>query len=127
MNISLTMSARELRIDNTHFVELFGRLGAIFQHSTHGGISINIGILSLHVGVGCLRKRNIFKRLNQTTIHVAGTVAFGTIEYVRLGSLHKARFDKSFLHQILHAFNRRCTFDGATIQLIHNLLRNILG
>ncbi len=43
----------------------FGRLGAIFKHHAHGGVTINIGIFSFHVIVKGFCKGYLLKRLHE--------------------------------------------------------------
>ena len=73
MNISLIMSLCMLRIENIHFIELLCTFGAIFKHSTHSCISIDIRIFALDITIlGCLKSK-VFVHLHKLGIHFTCT------------------------------------------------------
>ena len=107
VDIALAVRLGEARIDDAHLVELLGRFGAILQHGAHGGIGVDVGVLALHVGIGGLGEGDVLQRLDEAGVHVAHAAALGTVEDVGLGGLHEAGLDEGFLHEILHALDRR--------------------
>ncbi len=51
MDIALAVSLGVLRLKNVHAVVLLSRNGSVFKHSTHSGIAVDIGVLTLDVAV----------------------------------------------------------------------------
>ena len=127
VDIALAVRLGETRIDDAHLVELLGRFGAILQHGAHGGIGIDVGVLALHVGIGGLGEGDVLQRLDEAGVHITHAAALGAIEDVGLGGLHEAGLDEGFLHEILHALDRRGTLDGAALKLLDDRGGNLLG
>ena len=127
VDIALAVRLGEARIDDAHLVELLGRFGAILQHGAHGGIGVDVSVLALHVGIGGLGEGDVLQRLDEAGVHVAHAAALGTVEDVGLGGLHEAGLDEGFLHEILHALDRRGALDGAALKLLDDRGGNLLG
>ena len=49
MDIALAVRLGMLRIEDEHLIELLGALGAVLEHGAHGGIAVDVGVLSLDV------------------------------------------------------------------------------
>ena len=127
VDVAFAVGAGELRVDDAHLVELLGRLRAVLEHGTHGGVGVDVGVLALHVRVRRLRERDVLERLDEAAVHVARAAALGAVQDVGLGRLHEAGLDERLLHEVLHALNRGRALDGAALQLVHHALRDILG
>ena len=127
VDVAFAMSACELRIDDAHLVELLCGFRAVFQHGSHSGIGIDVGILALHIRIACLRERDVLQGLHETAVHVAHAVALGAIEDVCLCSLAEVRLDERLFNKILHAFNGRRTFNGALFELFHDRIGDLFG
>ena len=127
VDVAFAVGAGELRVDDAHLVELLGRLRAVLEHGTHGGVGVDVGVLALHVRVRRLRERDVLERLDEAAVHVARAAALGAVQDVGLGRLHEAGLDKRLLYQVLHALHRGHALDGAALQLLHHLARDVLG
>ena len=127
VDIALAVCLGVARVDDAHLVELLGRFGAVLQHGTHGGIGVDVSVLTLHVGIGGLGEGDVLQRLDEAGVHVAHAAALGTVEDVGLGGLHEAGLDEGLLHQVLHAFHGGRALDGAALKLLDDGGGDLLG
>ena len=79
MNITLMVRLGVLRIEHKQLVELLCALRAVFEHSAHGGIAINIGVFSLDIVILCVLKGEAFVDFHQPGVHFTHTGTFCAI------------------------------------------------
>ena len=102
MDIPLLVGLGMLGLENEHLIELLGALAAVFQHGTHGGIAIDIGVLPLYIGVHRIGKRDILVGLHKPGVHFPDPAALIAVENVGLGRLDISLVHQYPLHQVLN-------------------------
>ena len=95
-----------LRIEHVHVVELLRTFRTILEHGAHRGIAVDIGILSLDVGIRRILERDVLQNAHEPSLRLAGTAALRTVEDVCLRRSGIALANQHALHSILYAFHR---------------------
>ena len=101
MDIPAAVGVGVLRLHDEHLVKLLGALAAIFQHGTHGGIPVDVGIFPLDVAVLGGGEGDVLIDLHQPGVHLPGPVALRAVEDVGLGRLNVPVVHEHPLHDIL--------------------------
>ena len=70
MDIALLVSLGNSRVDNVHLVKLLCALRAIFIHSSHCCVAVDIGVFTLDIAVLCRFEGKIFIYLHQLCVHL---------------------------------------------------------
>ena len=110
-----------LRIEDKQLIELLRPLGAVFEHRAHGGIAINIGVLTLDIVILCVFKGEPLVDFHQASIHLSHTGALRTVQNIDLCGAGMSIFDENLLHRILDLLHRRF-LDALFLQIIHDLI-----
>ena len=108
MDVAILVGFREPGIENVQFVELLCTLGAVFEHRTHSGIPVDVGIFALDVAVQRALEREILKGAHELGVHLAYLGPFGAIKDVFLGGAGMAVLYENTLHKILDVLHVRC-------------------
>ena len=87
--------------------KIFGSFGAVFQHGSHGGVGVDVGVFPLDVGVGRIGEGQFFIDLHQIGFRLTDLGVFRPIENIGLGGFGITGFDEGLLHQILNLFHSR--------------------
>ncbi len=75
VNVDVTGCVRlfDLFRKNVAIDEIFGTLGAVFEHRAHRRVGVDVGILAFHVNIVCARERHVLIQLHQIVNGVAST------------------------------------------------------
>ena len=111
MDIAVDVRMRVPRVEDVHLVELLCTLAAVFQHGSHCGVAVDIGVFALDIAVGSGFERQILIYLHQGGVHLACPGAVCAVEDIRLCSLGMSLFDQHFLYHILYFFYGRVAPD----------------
>ena len=99
MYVSVFVSRSVLRIYHIHLVEFFGTLGTVFQHCSHGGVAVYVGVLTFYFVFLCFLEGQILVDLHELGVHVPSSCTFRPVKDVffrRSGMtvLYKDLFDR---------------------------------
>ena len=86
--------------------EILGALGAVFEHGAHGGISVDVGVFPLQVGVLGVGEGQLLVDVHQVGLGLTDLGVLGPVEDVSLGYLGVTGMDQLLLHQVLHVLHR---------------------
>ena len=107
VNIALFVSLYMLRIDNIHLVEFLSALRAVFEHSAHGSITVNVGILTLYIVIFSFLESKVLIYLHEFGVHVPYSCTFRSVKNVLLGCSCMSVFYENFFYSILNLFYSR--------------------
>ena len=93
VDITLAVCLGVCRIEDEHLVELLGTLGAVLEHGSHRGITVDIGVLALDVVLERGLERQILVHLHQTGVHLTHAGALVAVQDVLLGRAGMSAFD----------------------------------
>ena len=127
MDIALGMSLGKDRIQHIHFTELLGAFRTVFQHGSHRGIAVDVGVFPLDIVICRRLKGQILVNAHQFGIHVAHAGAFRTVEDEFLGGTGMSVFNEDFFHRILHLLHRRAGFVQLISQVGDDFLSQLFG
>ena len=122
VDIPLLVGPGVLGLEHKHLVELLGPLAAVFQHGAHGGIPIDVGVLTLDVRIHRVGEGDVLVCLHQASVHLPHPAALAAVEDVCLGGLDVAVVHEHPFHDVLDMlYLRGC--DALHLQDGENLLR----
>ena len=125
MDIARLMCFGKFRIDDIALVELFRTLRTVFEHRSHGGIAVNIGIFTLDLIFLRFLKGQILIDLHELGVHVPNSGTLRSVENILLGGTRVSVFDQNFLYGVLNLFYRRHLIMTNLQQIQLYLLRQI--
>ena len=91
-------------VEHVHLVELLGAFAAVFQHGTHCGVAVDVGVFALDVAVRRGHEGQILVYLHQGGVHLARPGAVCAVQYVSLGGLCVTLLDEHSFYHILYFF-----------------------
>ena len=127
VDVAVFVGSGILGVDHVHLVEFFRAFGTVFQHGSHGGVSVDVGVFPLDVVVSGLLEGQILVDVHQPGVHVTDAGALRAIEDVFLGGSGVAVFNENLLHCILNLLHRRDTVMADLQQIELHLLRQVRG
>ena len=65
VDIAVDVRLGVLRVEHVHLVELLGTFAAVFQHSPHCGVAVDVGVFALDVAVRRRHEGQILVYLHQ--------------------------------------------------------------
>ena len=104
MNVTIDMCCCNVFWQNIVIHKIIGSLGAIFQHGTHGGICINIRILTLDIRICGTGEGKLPVYIHQIRLCLANLGVLCPIKDICLRSLGKSIDNQFLFHKILHLF-----------------------
>ena len=84
--------------------KMLGTLGAQLQHNAHRGISVDIGVVPLHIGINSIGKENILVALHQVFLSFTALCMALAVHNVVLGHIEEALLHQHLLYYILYFF-----------------------
>ena len=84
--------------------KMLGTLGAQLQHNAHRGISVDIGVVPLHIGINSIGKENILVALHQVFLSFTALCMALAVHNVVLGHIEEALLHQHLFHYILYFF-----------------------
>ena len=127
VDVAVFVGSGILGVDHVHLVKFFRAFGAVFQHRSHGGVSVDVGVFPLDVVVSGLLEGQILVDVHQPGVHVTDAGALCAIEDVFLGGSGVAVFNENLLHCILNLLHRRDAVMADLQQIELYLLRQVRG
>ena len=101
--------------------KVLGAFRTIFEHGAHGGVAVDIGILSLDVCILRVRICQLVIDVHQIRLCFSDLGMLSTIQDVGLGGLLIVVSDKHTLYNVLHLFYGACL----SVELLDNLLGQV--
>ena len=105
VDIAVDVRLGVLRVEHVHLVELLGTFAAVFQHGTHCGVAVDVGVFALDVAVRRGHEGQILVYLHQGGVHLARPGAVCAVQYVSLGGLCVTLLDEHPFYHILYFLN----------------------
>ena len=105
VDIAVDVRLGVLRVEHVHLVELLGTFAAVFQHSPHCGVAVDVGVFALDVAVRRGHEGQILVYLHQGGVHLACPGAVCAVQYVSLGGLCVTLLDEHSFYHILYFLN----------------------
>ena len=127
MDVAFPMGAAVLGVQNEHLAELLGAFGAVLQHGAHGGVAVDVGILTLDVVLQRGLEGQILINLHQAGVHFAGAGALIAVQNVLFGGTCMAVFHQNLFHGILDLLHGGQGDHVFVVQQLHDLLCQPLG
>ena len=107
MDVAAVVSAGVFRVEYKHLVKCLSTLRAIFEHGSHGGVAVDIGIFTLDIVFRSAFEGKIFVNLHQLGVHLTHAGTLCAVEDVFFGSAGVTIFDQHLFHHVLNLFHRR--------------------
>ena len=105
MDITVDMGCCDILRQNIIINEILRTFWTVFQHCTHGRITINICVLSLDIFIHGTGIGQLGINIHQIGFRLTDLRVLSTIENVCLGSLRIIKTDQRLLHNILYMLN----------------------
>ena len=91
-------------VQHIAFVEMFCTFRTIFQHGTHGCVTVDVGIFTFDVTVCCIFVCDVFESFHQTIVHVSDSCTFCSVQDVCFCCTHIAVVDQDAFNAVLDLF-----------------------
>ena len=121
VDIALTVRPGVLGVEDEHFAELLGALGAVLEHGAHGGVAVDIGVFALDVVFERGFEGQILVDLHQAGVHLAHAGALVAIEDELLGRAGVSALDEHLFDHVLNLLDRRDDLVRAGLKVGRNL------
>ena len=105
VDVAVEVSLAVLGVEDVHMIELLSALGTVFEHCSHSGVAVDVGVLALDVVVLGSLEGEILVNLHQLRVHIADSRAVCAVEDVLLGGSGVSVFDKDLFYSILNGFS----------------------
>ena len=93
VNIPFPMGFGVPGVQDIHLIELFGAFGTIFQHGSHSGVPVDIGIFPLDISILRGFEGQILIDFHQAGVHFAVTGALRPIKDIFFGGAGMSIFN----------------------------------
>ena len=107
MNIAFAVRFGLFRGEKILFVVVLCAFAAVFEHGAHGGVSVDVGVVALHIAGAGVRERELIIDLHESRFHFAGAGSGRAVEDVFFGDVFKALAHEGDFHGVLNIFNFR--------------------
>ena len=109
MNIDIAFAEgfRMLRPKQIHFIVCLGTGRPDLQHAAHGGIAVNIGVVTLQVAGNGVLLRDLIDRLHQGSVGIACMSPVGAVKDIGLCRVIETILHQLMLHGILNGLDIR--------------------
>lgn len=94
-----------LGLQHIHLIELLGSLAAVLEHGAHGGIAVNIGVLSLQIALAGVLEGEIAHGPHQPGLALTHAGTLVAVKNICLCSAGVSQLNQRLFHQILHFFH----------------------
>ena len=101
VDVALGVSLGLLGSEQVGRVVGLGAGGADLQHAAHGGVAVDVGVVTLHVADTGVHVGDLVDGLHQAGVGLADTGAVGPVQDVLLGRLVVAALHQAGLHRVL--------------------------
>ena len=101
VDIPVDMCRRHVLGQDVVVDKILGALGTVLEHGAHGGISVDVGVFPLDVGVLGVGEGEFLVDLHQVAFRLADLGVLRPVEDVGLGGAGEALPDQFLLHQVL--------------------------
>ena len=107
-----------------HLVVCLGASGADLQHRTHGGVAVDVGVVTLHVTDAGIDVGDLINSLHQGGVCFPGTGTVGTVQNISLCRGAEAVIHQLALHRVLNQLDIRGAAYGAALQIPLDIIGN---
>ena len=104
MDVAVVVRFGMLRLEDVHLVKDLGAFGAIFQHRTHGGVTVDIGVVPLQVAVLRVAVGDLLVGFHQAGVHFTGPGPFGPVQDICFGGLRQTGVNQNRFDDVLDFF-----------------------
>ena len=94
-----------LRTEQIDLVIRLGAGGTNLQHGAHGGVAIDVGVVTLHITGAGVDVGDLVDGLHQGGVGLSGTGTVGTVENVGLGGGVEAVVHQLLLDRVLNGLD----------------------
>ena len=105
VNVALTVCLGVLGAQEVHFIVGLGTCGADLQHTAHGSVTVNVGVVSLHVADAGIDLGDLVDGLHQYGIGFSGAGTGRAVENICLGSGVESVVHELTFHSVLNGLN----------------------
>ena len=127
MDVALAVRLGMRGIEDEHLVELLGALGTVLEHGAHGGVAVDVGVLSLGIVLQRGLESQVLVNFHQPGIHLPDAGALIAIEDVALCRARVAGFHEDALHLVLDLLHGRDLIPQCFFQVFLYLPRKRFG
>ena len=107
MDIALCVCLCVHRVENVHLVEFLSADRTVLEHSTHSGITVDISVFTLEVGILGRLEGKILIDLHKPCIHLSCTGPLGTVKDISLCSRCMTFIYKDLFNAVLDLLDSR--------------------
>ena len=107
MNVAVLVRFGMFRLQYIHFVVDLGAFRAVFQHGTHGGIAVDVGVVALQVAAARIARGDFVIGFHQAGIHFPRPGPFGAVQDVGLGGIGQVGAHENLFDDVLDLFDGR--------------------
>ena len=123
VNVTLAMCLCNPRFQQKHLVEALCALRAVFQHGSHRGIAVNVGVFALDIIFHCGLERQILIDFHESGVHLTLPRALLAIQNIRLRRFGVSLLNQDFFHRILYILYGRRLCRAVCLDIIRCIQR----
>ena len=122
VDIAFPICLGMLGAEQIHLIVGLGTGGSDLQHGAHGGVTVNVGIVPLHITLSGISMGNFLDGLHQAGVGLSSAGTCSPVQNIGLGRSGEAVVHQLPLHRILNQLNIG-RFSGKTaLQLPLNII-----